>query len=79
MWGFNHEMWDVGHISQEVIPYRSDSMGNGSVDKKVVVYNRGLFGQGSTVSSRLIFLANIVQSMLQNCHCYLFMLISDSF
>ena len=44
--GFSHSIQVVGHISHKVVGYRSDSMGKGSVDEKVVVYGSGMFVTG---------------------------------
>ena len=46
MWSFIHDMQVVGRVSQEVVRYRSDSIGKRSVDEKVVVYSRGSFVNG---------------------------------
>ena len=44
--GFSHSIWVVGCVSQKVVRYRSDSMGKGSVDGKVILYGSGSFIMG---------------------------------
>ena len=54
MWGFIHDILVVGGVSQEVVRYRSDSIGKRSVDGKAVVYGRGSFVKG-VIQTRDIF------------------------
>ena len=65
--GFNHDMWVVGRVRQEVVRYRSDSMGTGSVDENVVVYGKGSFVKGVVQTREYCMYVCMYILLINNC------------